>query len=381
MLLPKTIFHPVTLIDTTLRDGEQAPGVVFSLEEKLEIAQRLCDAGIKEIEAGIPSAGPTEAESVKAIVELGLDCRITAWCRAVLDDLLEAQKCGVDAVHFSLPVSDIQIQAIGKTRKWVLNRIAVLAARATKMFSYVSIGAQDASRADTAFLDEFVDAASYAGVNRIRLADTVGIWNPLEIYLMISRIRSKVSGIEIAFHGHNDLGMATANALSAIQAGAVAVDVTVNGLGERAGNTPLEQIVMAAKLCLDFDCGVDTEKLCDLSNLVAQASGREISPSQPVTGSAVFSHESGIHVNSMIKDDKTYEPFAPEAVGRTRAGYILGKHSGKSNIIQAMADLGVNIGSEQAAKLLARVKKLAAVRKSAVSSDELLNMYNTGLIA
>ncbi len=377
MLLPKTIFHPVTVIDTTLRDGEQAPGVAFSLEEKLEIAQNLCSAGIKEIEAGIPAAGSQEFDSVKAIVELGLRCRVTAWCRAVLDDIKAAADCGVDAVHFSLPVSDIQINALGKTRKWVLNRIAVIAGRANRMFDYVSLGAQDASRADSKFLDEFIDAAYYAGIKRIRFADTVGIWNPLEIYLSFSRIRSRVSGIDLGFHGHNDLGMATANALAAIQAGATAVDVTVNGLGERAGNTALEQLVMAAKLCLDFDCGIDTEKLCGLSKLVAQASGRELSPSQPITGSSVFSHESGIHVNSMIKDDKTYEPFAPDMIGRVRGDYVLGKHSGRSNVIHAMAGMGISVGADQAGKMLDGIKCITARHKRPISPEELLHIYKT----
>ena len=375
MLLPKTIYHPITLIDTTLRDGEQCPGVVFSQEEKLEIASVLVDAGVKELEAGIPSAGATEADNIKAIVELGLNARITGWCRAMENDLDDAAACGLKSVHFSLPVSDIQIRALGKNYKWVLNNIESIAKKARHMFHYVSIGAQDASRAESEFLDEFILAAKKCNVDRIRFADTVGIWNPLETYLNVSRIRHIASGIEIGFHGHNDLGMATANSLAAIQAGAGYVDVTVNGLGERAGNTALEQIVMACKVSLGVDCGIDAEKLYGLSHTVAQACGRDIPPSQPITGSQVFTHESGIHVNSMIKDSKTYEPFEPELIGRAREQYVLGKNSGKSNVIYTLALMGINVGSEQATRLLEKVKALANSRKSAISITDLLSLY------
>ena len=283
----------ISIIDTTLRDGQQAPGAVFSLDEKITIASRLAAMGVSELEIGIPAAGENEIGEIKKIASLNLDCRLTVWCRANQFDLEQALKCGVDAVHISLPVSDIQIKALGKDRRWSMNKLKSLVKKARKRFPYVSIGAQDASRADEKYLEDFARLTADVGANRLRLADTVGIWDPFQCYMTVMRLRSFLAGVEIGFHGHNDLAMATANSLAAIKAGATCIDSTVNGIGERAGNTPLEEVVMACKICMNVECGIDTRQLTSISNIVAQASGKEVPFNKPVTGKGVFTHESG----------------------------------------------------------------------------------------
>jgi homocitrate synthase NifV len=304
--------HPMHyLVDATLRDGEQAPGVVFSREEKLAIATQLEQMGVNELEIGSPANGADELATLQCLTELNLCCRLTVWCRAVEDDIRLASQSGADAIHISIPVSDIQLEALGKSRTWVLKALSKSVARARKAFSFVSVGAQDASRANVGFLVKFAQEVGACGAQRFRFADTVGVSDPFEVYLTLMRLRAKVSGIEFGFHGHNDLGMATANALAAFKAGARCVDVTVNGLGERAGNTSLAEMVMAGRICADLDLHIDTGGLIEVSNLVARASGHAIAHDKPVVGRDAFTHESGVHVRCLLADEQSYEPFPP----------------------------------------------------------------------
>jgi homocitrate synthase NifV len=316
------------IVDTTLRDGEQTAGVAFTRKERLRIARLLAETGLTELEVGTPAMGDGEMADLRAISRLDLGCRLTAWCRARVDDVDRAAACLVNAVHLSVPGSPILLAAMGKSEAWVLDRIGDTADHARRHFDFVSLGVQDASRADPQFLASCARAARQAGVDRLRLADTVGIWNPFQVQLALAKLQGEVPGLPLGFHGHNDLGMATANTVAAVLAGAASVDVTVNGLGERAGNASLEEVVMALQLTADCSCGIDTRRFGELSSLVARASGRAIPPGKPIVGSGVFRHESGLHVRAIRIDGRAYEPFPASRVGHRATEFVRGKHSG-----------------------------------------------------
>jgi homocitrate synthase NifV len=368
--------RPVHIVDTTLRDGEQAPGVVFNIEQRIALARQLDACGVPEIECGIPAMGEAEQCVLRQLNALGLKARLTAWCRATEQDLAAAQACGSRAVHLSLPVSPILLGALGHDETWIFDRLAALLPAAVAQFAFVSVGAQDASRTDIALLVRLAETVHALGASRLRLADSVGCWNPLEVMQVVGDVCRAVPRLRIGVHMHNDLGMATANSIVAIQRGASDVDVTVNGLGERAGNAPLEQVAMACRMLPDVHTGIRTEALGALCADVARCSNRAIPPAQPITGSAIFRHESGIHVQALLKDRRSYEPFPAEAVGRDGALDIaVGKHSGTTSLLYLLRQSGEYLARDKAAALLTRVRSRCEQLGRGLSVTELHALY------
>ncbi|GEA17707.1 homocitrate synthase [Moorella sp. E306M] len=369
----------VRVVDTTLRDGEQAPGVAFNLEEKVTIARMLDRLGVAQIEAGTPAMGEIEQQAIKAIVRMGLKCRISTWNRMLWEDIRASLACGVRDVHISAPVSPIQIRyKLGQSHQWVLERLRQACLYAMDHGLRVTVGAEDASRADPVFLLEFAFLARELGAERLRYCDTVGVLDPFTTFERLAWLKEKID-LELEFHGHNDFGLATANALAAVKAGAGWVDATICGLGERAGNAALEEVVMALKHLHGVDPGFKTERLREIAAYVARASGRQLPAWKPIVGSNIFAHESGIHADGTLKDPRTYEVFAPEEVGLERQ-IVIGKHSGTAAIKAKFAAYGIALSQDDAAAMLERVRAAAVQLKRSLDDKELVYLYEDYLL-
>ena len=365
----------IKLDDTTLRDGEQTAGVVFTNQEKITIAKMLDEVGVAQIEAGIPVMGGDEADVITEIAHMGLKASVLGWNRAVVEDIKTSIDCGVDAVAISLATSDIHINTkLKKDRQWVIDSIRESVAYAKSEGVYVSVNAEDASRTELGFLLEYAKAAKEEGADRIRFCDTIGVMEPFRCYSIVKHLIEE-TGLEVEMHTHNDFGMAVANAIAGIHAGANWVNVTIGGLGERAGNAALEEVVMALKYLEQVDLDFDTKRFHEITDYVMRAAGRTIPAWKPIVGSNMFAHESGIHADGVIKNPKTYEVFSPEEVGLERQ-IVVGKHSGSKTIELKLKEFGYAISKEDAAAILPSVRAKSVLLNRSLFDKELVALYH-----
>ncbi|WP_167599232.1 homocitrate synthase [Chlorobaculum sp. 24CR] len=367
------------IIDTTLRDGEQAPGVVFNPHEKKRIAELLAETGVDEIEVGYPAISQAEREVIREIVAMKLPVRLTSWSRANMADIELAAACGTDAVHISFPASRLYLELMHKEDGWIQEQLHAMVSKAREWFDFVSVGGQDATRSDIEFLQRFMLDAETAGAERFRIADTVGVATPVSVMALGAALRQS-SALPLEFHAHNDLGMATANAFTALESGFEAVSVSVTGLGERAGNAALEELSMALALSGGFASRLDTEKLSVLCDAVAAASGRVIQEQKPVVGRSAFEHESGIHCAALLQNPLSYQPFLPSRVGRGDFEMVIGKHSGTAAVIAHFSRRGISVSKEEARELLELIRSHADRLKRALRTDEIDAIRNSALI-
>lgn len=363
-------------IDTTLRDGQQAPGLAFSLPQKLALCDLLDKAGVPELEVGIPAMSENEVNDLAVIAENNFHFKRLAWCRANERDIRQAVRSHVNGIHLSFPVSSILQNAMGKNPTWILQRLKELISLSLSEFEYVTIGAQDAGRADMEFLQQFVCEAERCGASRVRLADTVGILNPFSTGQLVREVHQIAPSLAIEIHAHNDLGMATANTLSAYLSGADCLSVTVNGIGERAGNAALAEVVMALRLSENIECDIDATILSELSYLCAEISHHTISVDKPIVGRDVMRHESGIHVNCLLKDRNTYQLFPASMVGRQESDFVYGMHSGKASIEHFFNVHKMDVDEKVCIKILEEIKTESNLYGRALRDHEIFEIYN-----
>ncbi|MEM2944454.1 MAG: homoaconitate hydratase [Methanomassiliicoccales archaeon] len=362
----------IIIYDSTLRDGEQMPGVAFTRDQKVEIAALLDDAHVPEIEAGFPAVSESEKDTIKAISSMGLKAKILALSRLVKKDIDDAVDAGVDLVLLFIATSDIHLKyKLKMSREEVLSKVAEALDYCKERGVMASMSSEDSMRTDLDFLMEFLQIAENCGASRLGLTDTVGCASPEAVSHVVSVVAKKVKK-PISIHLHNDFGLALANAIAAVKAGASAVTTTVNGIGERSGNVPLEQFVTVMKYLYGCDLGIDCTKLKKLSETVARYSRCTLSPHHPLVGENAFAHESGIHVAAILSCPMTYECIPPETVGNMRR-LLMGKHTGMNYIRKRLEELGISTDEKHVHAILQHVKRLGEM-KGRVSDEEFLEI-------
>lgn len=358
----------VYIFDTTLRDGEQTPGVAYTVEEKVMIARQLDKLGVDVIEAGFPITSPGEAEAVKRIAGEGLEARICALARPIKGEIDRVLACDVDYIHIFIATSDIHLEhKLKMKREEVLGQAVEGVEYAKEHGLYVEFSPEDATRTEIQFLKEVCNAVCEAGADKINLPDTVGVLTPRTTYEFFREMKSSVK-VPLSAHAHNDFGLATANTLAAVEAGAEQVHVCVNGLGERAGNASLEQVVIALLAQYNVKTRIRTQWISETSDLVQRLSGVYLPPTAPIVGDNAFTHESGIHVHGILRHPGTYEPLTPELVGRSRR-IVAGKHTGRHAIEAMLREMGLNPNSDQLRAISEEVKRLGDMGKKVSDAD------------
>ena len=379
----------VRIFDTTLRDGEQSPGASLTREEKLLIARKLRDLRVDVIEAGFPAASPDDLAAVRAIAEQVGDAEgpivagLARTCRGDIDSAWQAvQPAAKPRIHTFLATSELHMRCkLGMSRAQVLERIRTMVSYARDYCEDVEFSPEDASRSDPEFLVEALAVAIESGASTLNIPDTVGYALPEEYGRLIARLRAATPGSETVIwsvHCHDDLGLATANSLAGLCSGARQAEVTINGIGERAGNTGLEELVMALYTRRDqcaLETVIDTHRITTTSRLVSELTGMPVPPNKAVVGANAFAHESGIHQDGMLKDERTYEIMTPETVGLDESRLVLGKHSGRHALRARLEALGVSLECHDLDALFARFKTLAD-RIKIVDDDDLLTLIN-----
>jgi len=361
----------IVVYDTTLRDGEQMPGVAFKKEAKIEIAHALADAGVREIEAGFPAISKEEREAIKEI-KATTDAKILGLSRCKKEDILACAECNIDLVLLFIATSELhRTYKLKMSKEEVLKAVGKSIDFAKEIGLNVSFSTEDSTRTEIDFLHQVYSLACEHGVSRIGLTDTVGCATPEAIAFLVKELKAR-HALPLSLHLHNDFGLACANALAGIEAGADAFAVTVLGIGERAGNLSLEQFAMAAKYLCGIDTGIDLTKLQKLAELVARHAKIKIPKNQPWLGENIFTHASGIHAIAVLENPFCYECVSPEVLAKQRR-ILLGKHSGKGVLKAKLAQHGIELSGQELEDLLAEIKKLGT-ENGFVSDEKLLEI-------
>lgn len=360
----------VQLHDVTLRDGEQTPGVVFDRQSRLQIAGALDALGVQRIEAGFPAISQDDQEGVAEIADAGLTSEIWGFGRCLPQDVEANAACGIKQMTLEISISELKLAAYGLSRDKVLTRMLSALAKAKDLGMKVAFMPVDLTRADMQFAESVLtQAVEKGGADEIVVVDTIGVATPEAIGYLVEHIRQWVA-VPVAIHCHNDFGLGLANSLVALKAGAGCVHVSLNCLGERAGNVDLAEVVMALKLLYGIDTGIRTERLAETARLMEELSGYKVSLTKPIVGERIFVRESGGVVQQLMTSPPAVEPYPPESVGLER-DVVLGKKSGRYSIQHALGKLGLEADDREIDRLLAEVKRRSTQQRRLISSDEL----------
>jgi D-citramalate synthase len=359
----------ILIFDTTLRDGEQTPGVSLTPEQKLMIAKQLDRLGVNVIEAGFAAASEGESEAIKLITEENLKAEICSFARGVKRDIDAVAKSGANSVFLVIPASDKQIyHKLKKTKKEVLKITKEMVTYAKDHGLIVEFGPEDATRSDFTFLKKMINVSLSSGADRITPPDTVGIMMPEKNYSFVSDLKKVYPKVPIGVHCHDDFGVAVANSISALRAGAEIAHVTVNGLGERAGNAALEELVVSLNRIYNIETSIKMPLLYDTSMLVSNVTGISVQPNKAIVGENAFVHEAGIHTHAILSEPTTYEVIPPEIVGRTRR-LAAGKHAGSRGIEATLKNMGLHPNANQLREIFLSVKRLGDKGKQLTDAD------------